>query len=87
MDEVLQKALKQLSESSFYEVTYAEFIIPEMRKLLILDENLDTEWDDKDFKLEIKAQIKAYKKLEDIFDKINSYKNLKINPSNNQEMI
>lgn len=43
MDEVLQKALKQLSESSFYEVTYAEFIIPEMRKLLILDENLDTE--------------------------------------------
>ena len=71
MEDQLLRALQQLSQSSFYKVVYEEYIIPEMRKLLLLEE-FDLSTSAEDIKLDNLARLKSFKTLEAIFDKINA---------------
>lgn len=71
MDNQLQVALKELSENASYDLVMEEFIIPEMRKLMLIDDTFDITLPDNDIKVEILARQKAYKVLETIFDTIN----------------
>jgi len=70
MDDLLRSAMKQLASSSYYNVVYEEYIIPEMRKMMLLEEfDLDTPAED--VKLDNMSRIRSYKCLEEIFDNIN----------------
>jgi len=71
MEDLTRNALKQLATSSYYKVAYEEYIVPEMRKLVILDKTLDLSIPDYDFKIDILARQKAFDVLEEIFDNIN----------------
>ena len=71
MDNQLQVALKELSENASYDLVMEEFISPEMRKLMLIDDTFDITLPDNDLKVEILARQKAYKVLETIFDTIN----------------
>jgi|ADurb_Total_1013_FD_contig_21_3445802_length_333_multi_3_in_0_out_0_1 hypothetical protein len=73
MTDILQNALKQLSKSEYYKVVYEEYIIPEMRKLLLLNtDELDINVRAEDYKIDTMSRVRAFKTLEEIFDKINN---------------
>lgn len=87
MDNQLQVALKELSENASYDLVMEEFIIPEMRKLMLIDDTFDITLPDNDIKVEILARQKAYKVLETIFDTINRARWSDVKIISNNEMI
>lgn len=87
MDNQLQVALKELSENASYDLVLDEFIIPEMRKLMLIDDTFDIKLSDKDIKIELLARQKAYKILENIFDTINRARWSNVKNISNNEMI
>ena len=87
MDNTLQVALKELSENASYDLVMEEFIIPEMRKLMLIDDTFDITLPDNDIKVEILARKKAYTVLETIFDTINRAKGSNVKITSNNEMI
>lgn len=87
MDNQLQVALKELSENASYDLVMEEFIIPEMRKLMLIDDTFDITLPDNDIKVEILARQKAYKVLETIFDTINRARWSEVKIASNNEMI
>ena len=87
MDNQLQVALKELSENASYDLVMEEFIIPEMRKLMLIDDTFDITLPDSDIKVEILARQKAYKVLETIFDTINRTRWSDVKITSNNEMI
>ena len=87
MDNQLQVALKELSENASYDLVMEEFIIPEMRKLMLIDDTFDITLPDNDIKVEILARQKAYKVLETIFDTINRARWSDVKIISNNDMI
>ncbi len=71
MDDLTRRAISQLSEMESYKVVYDNYILPELKKIIIIDDDLNLDVPDSDFKVEILARKKSFETLSKIFDTIN----------------